>query len=408
MLAAIARAYRAAFAGLPRRVWLLAIASLVNRSGTMVLPFLGLYLTRQLEFSMVDAGRILSLWGLGGALGAALGGWLSDRVGPLRVQICSLLGTGVGFIVLGQMELRLTVAISVLLVSVVGDAFRPAIFATVVEESSPAVRTRALALIRLAANLGMAIGPAVGGVLAVHHYGLLFVADAATCWLAAILLWVFLGRHQVRRTASSTHPARGRAATPWRDLPYLGFLGIIVGLGLVFFQFFSTLPLYLREVYGLHENIIGPLLATNAVIIALFEMVLLRAIEHLDHLLLVAVGCLLVGVGLGLMPFGRGVGYAAFTVVIWTIGEMLSLPMTNSIAAARGAPGSSGRFLGAYSLAFSLAFIVAPVAGTLVYERLGHDALWFGTATLGAALGAGCLVLRRPFARSWERHAAQS
>jgi predicted MFS family arabinose efflux permease len=163
----------------------------------------------------------------------------------------------------------------------------------------------------------------------------------------------------------------------------------------VFFQFFSTLPLYLREVYGLQENVIGPLLAVNAIIIALFEMVLLRAIEHLEPLRLVAAGCLLIGLGLGLMPLGRGVLYAAFTVVVWTVGEMLSLPMTNSIAAARGAAGSSGRFLGAYSLAFSIAFIVAPVLGTMVYEQVGHDALWFGVAALGVVLALASFALAR-------------
>jgi predicted MFS family arabinose efflux permease len=398
MLTVVARAYRSAFAGLPRQVWLLAIASLVNRSGTMVLPFLGLYLTRQLGYSAVDAGRILSLWGLGGALGAWFGGWMCDRVGPLRVQLSSLFGTGVGFLLLGQMEHRVTVATAVLLVSVIADSFRPAIFATVVEQSAPAVRTRSLALIRLASNLGMAVGPAVGGLLAVHHYGWLFLADAATCWLAALLLWVFLGRARER---SRPHVVEvvGTRTSPWRDMPYLGFLAIIFGLGLVFFQFFSTLPLYLREVYGFKENVIGPLLAINAVIIALFEMVLLRAIEHLDHLRLVAAGCLLVGLGLGLMPLGRGVAFAAFTVLIWTLGEMLSLPMTNSIAAARGPAGSSGRFLGAYSLAFSLAFVVAPVTGTLLYERVGHAALWSCAAAMGAVLCVGCLALRRPFTR---------
>lgn len=398
----IVGAYRAAFAHLPRPVWILAAASLVNRSGTMVLPFLTLYLTQRLGFTLGEAGRTLSLYGVGSAAGALLGGWLADRVGPVRVQIGSLLGTGLGFLILGSLRSRPAVALSVLVVSVVAESFRPASFAAAAAASPEEVRTRSLALLRLAANLGMSVGPVVGGLLAVHHYGLLFVVDAATCWVAALVLAAFLRGLSLTRAAAGGWEER---RAPWRDGPFLVFLMLVFLLATVFYQIFSTLPVYLRSHFGLAEDGIGLILAVNTVIIVLFEMVLLRRIEHLDLLRVAALGSFLVCLGFAVMPISGAAVWAPLTVVVWTLGEMLSLPITNSLAAARAAGSGGGRFLGAYLLAFSLAFVAGPAAGTALYEALGPTALWAAVGGVGLVLAAGFLLLaaahrsgRRPWA----------
>ncbi len=395
MLRRVADTYRAAFAGLPRQVWILALAAVVNRSGTMVLPFMTLYLTTRLSFSILDAGRVLSLYGLGAIAGSWLGGVLSDRAGPVRVQIASLTATGCGFIVLGRLHGRVGIALAVLALSVVQECFRPAMFTAVTRGSDPAVRTRSLALVRLAVNLGMTVGPAVGGILAVRRYELLFVADALTCWLAAGVLAVALGWSGGAHAAPD--PGRAAARSPWRDRPYVAFLAIMTVLGTVFFQISSTMPLYLRQHYRLAEDAIGFLLAINTVIIVAVEMVLLRAVERADHMALAGLGCLLVCSGFALLPLGRGWAFAALTVVVWTAGEMLSLPLTNSIASRRAPAAASGRYMGAYSLAFSVSFVIAPAAGTAVYQHLGPAVLWGGVGAVGVLLAAACLALARWF-----------
>jgi predicted MFS family arabinose efflux permease len=390
----VLRAYREAFAGLPRDVWLQAAAMLINRSGTMVLPFLGLYLTREQHLSTVAAGWVLSLYGVGAVAGSFLGGWFSDRVGPIRVQQASLLGGGLGFVAIGAVDGAAALAAAVLATSLLADAFRPATFAAVTRFSAVEVRTRSLALVRLAANLGMSVGPAVGGFLAVHHYGLLFWADAVTCWLAVgMLALAFPG---ARAAAVEGSAARRREArSPWRDGPYLAFLALVTLLAVVFFQIMGTLPLYWRQHLGLAEDRIGLLLALNTVIIVAVEMVLVRALEHRDHLRLTAVGSLLVCFGFGLMPLGEGVGFIAVTIVVWTLGEMLSLPMTNAFASLRGGVDGAGRYIGAYMLAFSSAFILAPLLGTAVYQRFGADMLWYACGAAGVVLVGGFAWLSR-------------
>jgi len=250
------------------------------------------------------------------------------------------------------------------------------------------VRTRSLALVRLAANLGVSIGPAVGGFLAVRHYGLLFWADAVTCWLAAVMLTVAFGGAARGEQRVGAAPA-GSRVSPWRDGPFVAFLALVALLATVFFQLMSTLPLYWREHLALAEDRIGLLMALNAVIVVMVEMVLVRAIEHRDHLRLAGLGSFLVCLGFSLMPLANGTLFVAGTIVVWTVGEMLSLPLTNAFASLRGGVAGTGRYLGAYMFAFATAFVVAPLAGTAVYQRWGANTLWYGCAGVGVILIMG-------------------
>ena len=187
------------------------------------------------------------------------------------------------------------------------------------------------------------------------------------------------------------------ATSPWHDLPYLALLFTAFLGGLAFFQLVSTLPLYFREVYGLLEDRIGLLLALNAVMIVAFEMVLTHWVERRDKLVVVGVGWLLVCAGFGLMPFGTGLLFAASTVVVWTIGEMLSLPMLNAVVAERAPKKARGRYMGLYTMSFSVAFIVSPWLGTTVYQNLGRHTIWYAIAALGPVLLLLTLWVRRLF-----------
>lgn len=389
---AVVAAYRRAFSGLPRPVWLLALANLVNRSGTMVVPFLTLYVTHRLGYPPSRAGQLLSLYGVGAMLGSWLGGWLGDRIGPIRIQQLSFLATGAGFIVLAQLRSYAALAVAVPVVSCLGEAFRPALLAAVAEHSGPPVRARSFVLIRLTSNLGMAIGPALGGLLAAHNYAWLFWGDALTCWAAAGLLAAIFGTSPKVSGApagSPEPPARG----PWRDLPFVAFFGLTVVLGMVFLQLWSTYPLYLKERFLYSERAIGALFALNPVVIVLFEMVLVKSLENRRPLRVIGLGVLLVGVGFGLLPLGPAVLVPIVSMLVVTVGEMLTFPMSNAVVGRRAPAASTGRYMGAYALSFAVAFCLSPAAGTALYERLGPDALWFGIALTCGLVGAGFVAL---------------
>ena len=394
-LRAVIAAYSAAYAGLPREVWLLASALLVNRAGTMVLPFLSLYLTRDLDLTAANAGLIIGCFGLGSMVGSFVGGWLSDRMNPVRVQQVSLIASGFGFLTFTQLESFAALAGGVLVLAAISDTFRPALMAAVAHRSSPEIRARAFALIRLAANLGMAIGPAAAGLLAVYGYVWIFVGDAVTCWAAAAVLLATI-RLDAPVAAGDRGQAKGRDGTPWRDLPFLGFMLLLVVLGMAFFQVWSTAPLYLRSFYGLTERSIGLLLALNALLIVLTEMLLIRAVENLDRMRIVGLGAFLVCGGLAILPFGPGWMTAVGFMVVLTVGEMLSMPITNAVVAERAGAGSVGRYMGVYTLAFSTAFVLGPIVGTAIYQAFGPQTLWYGTGAVGVVLAIAFAALSGP------------
>jgi predicted MFS family arabinose efflux permease len=402
----VLRAYRDAFSGHGPGVWRLATATLVNRSGTMVLPFLILFLTEERGFSAGEAGRMLALYGVGGLLGAFLGGWLVDRLAPRRVMVASLVLTGAGFLVLGHLEARWALAVTIFLVSVVGEAFRPANAAALAAASTPENRGRSFALNRLAVNVGMSFGPAVGGLLAQRDYGWLFLADGLTCLAAAGLLAAGPGLARAAAATAVTAATAASPRSPWRDGPLLALLLLMTALGTVFFQTSGTFPLTLHELHGFSEARIGLLLAVNTVVIVLFEMVLVQAARRVEPLRLVAAGSFFFCLGFGLLPFGSGFAWVAFTVVVWTVGEMLSMSAGAAAVANRADPGSLGRYMGLLTLSFSAAQVIAPVAGTWVYERFGADTLWYVCGALGVPIALGFAALAPAWRRGAEPAAA--
>lgn len=375
----ILRLYRDAFGGLPPEVWRVALALLVNRAGTMVLPFLGLYLVGPLGLTTGRAGALLAVWGVGSIVGSWAGGALCARLGPLKVQELSLILGGLGLLVLPLARSLAFLVPLLFAVSAVSDAFRPASMTSAIELAPAEMRTRSLALVRMAANFGMAIGPAVGGVLAAIDYRWLFVVDGATCFLAAAVLIRSIPA-QRRAVPAAVREAHGLAAH--RDVAFVAYLGVVFVTALVFFQIFSTLPVYLAKERGFDEPRIGLVFAVNAALVVALEMVVVRALERRDPAPIVATGCVLLCAGFALTGVAPSFPAVLATVVVWTVGEMLLLPFSNGLVAQRAPAGRGGEYMGWFTATYSLAFIVAPPLGFAAYGRFGGRALWLGVAAL--------------------------
>jgi len=393
----IVQVYRRAYTGLPREAWFLFAVNLVNASGAMVVFFLSLYLTRRLGFTPARAGQALSLYGLGSLAGAYLGGWLSDRIGSTSVQKLSLALSGGFLITLGQVRSAEGLLPILFVFSLVAGALYPANGATMSRICPPELQVKGFALNRLANNLGATIGPAVGGVLALRDYRLLFWADGLTC-LAAAGLFVLIWKHpedKLQTAEEKGSPGQpGVSRTPWRDGPFLLLMLLAIVWMSVFVQVFATFPLYMRNVYNLAEDHVGRLLAVNTILIVTLEMALMERIRAYPRTRMINLSFVLFGLGFGLMPLGRGFLYAAFTVAVWTFGEILSMPLLTALVAGRAAPETRGRYMGIFSFSFSLAFIIGPAAGAAVYGHLGGRALWFGCAGVMGLLAVVFSILR--------------
>jgi predicted MFS family arabinose efflux permease len=396
MIKSAARLYRRAYSGLPRQAWTLFAVQLVNASGMMVIFFLSLYLTRRLNYSLAQAGRALSIFGMGSLAGSYLGGWLSDRIGSTTVQKLSLFSGGVLFLCLGQMRAPAAVNLTLFVLAAASGMLFPANSTSMARLCPPDITAKGFALNRLAGNIGATIGPAVGGYLALYSYGLLFWADGLTCIAAAglfALLWK-KPEQQLRKSAAKTTVRR----SPWRDPPFLLLLPLITIWGAIFFQLVATFPLYMREAYGFPENRIGQLIMINTLLIITLEMLLMEKIRGRAVTRFIALSFLLTGAGFSLMPLGRGFAWAALSVAVWTFGEMLSMPLMGALIAVRAGPGNQGSYMGLISFAYSLAMILGPLAGTAVYGRFGPDRLWYGCGVAGLLLFFAFSLLGRSLA----------
>lgn len=390
--------YRNAFGGLSKGAWMLAVVILINRSGTMVIPFLSIYLTSSLGFSLVETGWIMSMFGLGAIGGSFLGGWLTDRIGHFKVQFISLVGGGSMFFLLARVESFLPLAALIFFVSLVTEMLRPANAASVAFYAKPENVTRAFSLNRMAINLGFSLGPVLGGLLAAISYQWLFIADGITCISAGLVFFLYFRNKQGNepREVHKTEPVAERKA--WQDVHYLWFVGLVICFAMLFFQIFSTWPLYHRQVFSLSEPEIGFLLGLNGVIVFLFEMILVYKIgERISIRKLLVFGTSLNALAFFLLAFfpDKPALYAA--VVVISFAEIFAMPFMATYTVQRSGKKNRGAYMGLYSVAYSAAFVLAPLIGTNVIASLGFQTWWLIGGVFGLITSGGFyLLLRKP------------
>ena len=383
--------YKKAYSGLARDTWYLSAVMLVNRSGTMVVPFLTIYLTQSLHFSIAQAGLVMSCFGAGSIVGALIGGRLTDKIGFHVVQLSALTGGGIFFILLGQVHHFYAICTCTFLLSLVNESFRPANSAAIAFYSKPENRTRSYSVHRLAINLGWAVGGALGGILASVDYRLLFWVDGLTNIIAAVLLWRMLHPKSAGQHTVGQHVKVGKHSA-FRDRPYLAFIILTALFATCFFQNFSMVPVFLKEQLKLSELYIGLVLGLNGLIIAVFEMIMVYRIDgRLSPLSFIALGVLCTGsafVALNILPL-PALLLAITSVAMITIGEMLSMPFMNAFWVSRSTASNRGQYASLYTIAFSIAQVIGPAIGAQVVHLRGFTFLWYaiGVVALVNAIG---------------------
>ncbi|OEJ98890.1 MFS transporter [Flavivirga aquatica] len=381
--------YLNTFKGLSREVWWLSLITLINRAGTMVIPFLSLYLTKNLNFTLSDVGWIMSAFGLGSVFGSWLGGKLTDKIGYYKVMIYSLLFTGILFIVLQFITTFNSFCLGIFLVMLVADMFRPAMFVALSAYSKPENKTRSVTLIRLAINLGFSAGPAIGGIIITTlSYGGLFWVDGITCIVATLVLINVLNP-KTTKTLDDVKTENPKSA--YQDKAFLIFLMAMVLFGIVFLQYFSTMPLYYKDVHHLTELEIGIILGMNGFIIFALEMPLIKWLENTTYTKsgLILFGALLTGLSFIILNTTSWTGILITGMLLMTFGEMIAFPFSNAFAMDRAKKGNQGEYMALYSIAFSIAHIFGHNAGMRMVNYFGFDNTWY-VITLLAAL---CIFL---------------
>jgi predicted MFS family arabinose efflux permease len=406
--------YQRAYRGLSPSVWLLAGVMLINRCGTMVLPYLTLYLTQRLHYSVTEAGIVMAVYGLGAFVGTFIGGRLTDRFGFYYVQLISLLFSGVFLLVLQFVVHFYALCGSVFAFTLLGDAFRPANQAAIAHYSETETRTRAFSLNRLAINLGWAVGGGLGGWLAGINYSLLFWADGLTCLVAGLVLWLFLtvpDRPEAVSSATLSSSAVSSdsqlrltdmsSKSPYRDHLFLSFIICNTLFLIAFMQFFTMVPLFFKEKLHITEGTIGLLMALNGILVVTIEMALVYELErqNIPKVRLISQGVLLTAVSflILILPgwftrFGNsfsGLGIALGYILFATLSEMLVMPFLQSLIIERSQPTNRGQYLALYAMGGALAQTTAPALGSLMVAQVGFSTHWLAIVAISLASASG-------------------
>ncbi|WP_272022780.1 MDR family MFS transporter [Olleya namhaensis] len=381
--------YISTFDGLSKEVWWLSIITLINRAGTMVIPFLSLYLTEDLGFTLSNVGTIMTAFGLGSVIGSWLGGKLTDKIGYYKIMVFSLFISGFMFIGLQYLKTIYTLSLGIFALMGVADMFRPAMFVALSAYSKPENKTRSVTLIRLAINLGFSAGPAVGGLIIVSlGYGGLFWVDGITCIAATLLLIKVLNP---KKTRVQDEIKVDNPYSAYKDKPFIIFLFALFLFGFIFLQYFSTMPLYYRERHLLSELEIGLLLGANGFFIFLLEMPLIKYLENtrFAKTSLILFGAFLTAISFLILNFSNWSGILIFAMFLMTLGEMIAFPFANAFALQQAKKGNQGEYMALYSIAFSFAHIFGHKSGMELVEGVGYDNTWY----IMTVLGGLCMLL---------------
>ena len=378
----------------PRTYWVLWGGMLINRLGGSVFFLLSIYLTRERHLSTEMTGLVMALYAAGATLAAPLGGVLTDHFGRRPTLLLGTSLAGTFMLALGFSRSNIAIVALAPALAFFTDICRPPLQAAVADVVAPDRRARAYGLLYWAINLGFGGAAALGGVLAEHSFGLLFVLDALTTFAYGAI--VAIG---VPETRPAGAPRRTLASAsvawmePFRDRRFRRFVLTQLLLLIAFVQVIVALPLDMRA-HGLGTRQLGFLLGLNGLFIVVAQPLALRLLGRFSDQKWLITGAAVCGVGLGVNALAGSAPVAVYfaATALWTLGEIGFSTAAPTIVAAMSPALRRGVYQGAFQLAWGAATMIAPVIGTATLARFGGVALWLGC--LGACWLAALLQLR--------------
>ena len=367
---------------LPRAAWFLFLGTFINRFGSFVMVFLVAWMTKQ-GFSPSQAGTALAVYGVGHMVASFAGGWLADRFGRRSTIALSMFSSAAAVSALALAEQLETILLMALLTGFTAELYRPASAALLTDVSPPGRRLTAFALYRLAVNLGFAAGPAVAGFLAERSFMLLFIGDAITSVVFGAIALFVLPAGKARREDEKSGSPDAFLPMLLADGRLLVFLFASIIISMVFFQSEATLPLHVLD-HGYTNVSYGVLISINGALIVMFELALTSITQRIAASRVIAFGFLLAGIGFGVNAFASTLPLMILGVVIWSLGEIVSSPVSAAYVADLAPAHLRGRYMGALSFTWAIGLILGPWLGSRLYAA-NPALLWLSCLVLGVA-----------------------
>lgn len=395
---------RALAGSLPPTFWVLWWGVLLNRAASFVVAFLALFLVQVRGFDVAAAGRVVALYGVGGILGALVGGGLADRIGRRFTMLLSLAVSAAAVGSLAVARETLLIAGLTLLAGFAGQTSTPALNAAVADVVPVPDRRRAFGLVYWAANVGYGVGFALAGVVGPHSLPALFLLDAATT--AGFLGLIAWRMPETRPSGAGRDPVLGGLWRVVSDGTFMVFLGLHLVVLLVFTQWELMLGAD-TAAHGVGRGGYAFLMWLNCALAIVLQPLLGGWIRRRDPTRSLVASALLFGVGYGLNAVATGLPLYAVGVALWTLGEVLCLPVASALPAALAPPELRGRYQGVFATVFAGAFALSPLLSGELAARAGARAVWLACLATGILAAAGHLAAAGPRRRRLAERARQ-
>ncbi|MBN1657708.1 MAG: MFS transporter [Anaerolineae bacterium] len=421
---------RSQLGGYPRQFWVLFWGVLINTAGSsMVWPFMTIYLRQKLDVPLTTVTLLMTLSSAASLAAVAVAGPVVDRFGRKGAMV---LGLASGAAVRLAMSVAGTLpawAVVMGLHGAVGPLYQVGADSMIADLIPPERRVSAYALMRMISNLGIAIGPAVGGFVAATSYSVAFYIAAGATTIYALLILI-LARETIPRRQSGEQTTRsakqaddslakalaspGPADLPrreggyrpvLRDRRFLGFCGLFSLVTIAPSMVMVLLPVYAKEQFGVPENQYGFIMATNAAMVVLFQYLVTQATKRRTPGWVLAAGALFYGVGAGSVAWGSSFVAFWLSMVILTIGELLLMPTSTALVASLAPVEMRGRYMGLYNLTWSVAYGLGPVLGGVLNDQIAPAATWYGGMAAGLMAMAGFMLMASRLGKELEPRA---
>lgn len=387
------------YAEFPALFWIVLGTLFIDSIGsTLLFPFFALYITQRFQVGMTQAGVLLGMSSLFGLIGSVIGGALTDKFGRRRLILFGLTFSALSSLSFGlawDIKMLYFLIVVVGLLSRVSYPAHEAMLADILPESK---RQEGFGYTRVAINFAWIFGTALGGLIAARSFLALFLMDAILSTLVAIILYIYLPetqpqQHDQERKPESFLKTVAGYRDVLRDLPYMVFtLAGIISL-LVYQQEYSSLSVYLRDVHQISSKDYGFMLAVAGLEVVLFQIWISRTIKKYPPFLTMTFGTFFFIAGFTMIGFVRGVPLFLLSIVIITIGEMITVP-TNRVIGVNFAPVEMrGRYMAIYDLGWTIPAMVGPAAAGLIIDHYNPDLLWYVGGILCSVSALGFYAL---------------
>lgn len=386
----------------PKQFWLLIIGQFIASVGSsMIWPFLLIYVSEQLDLPLTDVAGLISLNGIIGLVSSYFAGPISDRFGRKWLMVVSLVGNGLTYFVFTQATTYAAFAFLMALRGVFMPLYRVGLNAMISDLVGEEFRQEAFSIQRLAANSGVAIGPAIGGFVAVASYSIGFNAAAIALTFYGLSIAFFARETKPKtfgETDDSQSPSRGYKEA-LSDKPFLVFMLAYALLTISSIILWVLLGVYAKHNYQLPENQYGIIQASNAIMVVVFQLAVTRITKKFPALPVLAVGAAIYSLGVASIALGTGFWDFLLSFVIVTIGELIAMPTAVSHVADIAPIRMRGRYMGLFVLAQGVGRTIAPLLGGMLNDYINPQAIWYGGGLIGL-LGGLCFILLFRFGNS--------